>query len=131
MNSEFDTQQYLIAKRNQNYVIGDSDFPVIDRLCKKVDVVKKVYQVYSADLSSKLSNEEVGHNRYQELFELLLSAATLLEDYKFLNTALKLNDLLFKRGMLVEKKAEENSRQLSDLIITFSQNCQGADNERS
>ena len=131
MNSEFDTQQYLIAKRNQNYVIGDSDFPVIDRLCKKVDVVKKVYQVYSADLSSKLSNEEVGHNRYQELFELLLSAATLLEDYKFLNTALKLNDLLFKRGMLEEKKAEENSRQLSDLIITFSQNRQGAANERS
>jgi len=131
VNSEFDTQQYLIAKRNQNYVIGDSDFPVIDRLCKKVDVVKKVYQVYSADLSSKLSNEEVGHNRYQELFELLLSAATLLEDYKFLNTALKLNDLLFKRGMLEEKKAEENSRQLSDLIITFSQNRQGAANERS
>ena len=131
MNSEFDTQQYLIAKRNQNYVIGDSDFPVIDRLCKKVDVVKKVYQVYSADLSSKFSNEEIWYNRYQELFELLLSTATLLEDYKFLNTALKLNDLLFKRGMLEEKKAEDNSQQLSDLIITFSQNRQGAANERS
>ena len=131
MNSEFDTEQYLLAKRNQNYVIDDCDFPIVDRLCKKVDVVKKVYQVYSADLSSKLSNEEIGHNRYQELFELLLSTATLLEDYKFLNTALKLNDLLFKRGMLEEKKAEDNSQQLSDLIITFSQNRQGAANERS
>ena len=131
MNSEFDTQQYLIAKRNQNYVIDDCDFPIVDRLCKKVDVAKKVYQVYSADLSSKFSNEEIGYNRYQELFELLLSTATLLEDYKFLNTALKLNDLLFKRGMLEEKKAEDNSQQLSDLIITFSQNRQGAANERS
>ncbi len=131
MNNEFVTGQYLTEKRNQNYAIGDSDFPIIDRLCKKVDVVKKVYQVYSADLSSKLSSEEIEHASYQELLELMCSAVTLLKDYKFLNTAFKLNELLYERGALTEKQAEDNSRQLSALMIACSQNRPGAANERS
>jgi len=131
VNNYFKTESYLIEKSHQNYVICDADFPIIDRLCKKIDVVKKVYQGYSVDLSSKRSDEEIDHNRYLELFELLLSAAISLEDYKFANTALKLNDLLFEMGAIDEKQAAKNAGQLSDLIIAWSQCPRGVANERS
>lgn len=102
MKNEFVTEQYLIEKKYQNYAIDKIDFPIIDRLCKKVDVVKKVYKVYSSDLSSKLSNEEIEYTSYQELLQLLCSAINLVKDYKFLNTAFKLNELLYERGVLSE-----------------------------
>jgi hypothetical protein len=131
MNEKFKTEQYLTEKSGQNYVIFDTDFPIIERLCKKVDVVKKVYQVYTADLSSKRSDEEINHNSYLDLFQLLLSAAELSEDYKFLNTALKLNDLLGERGVIDEKQAEKNRGRLSVLITVWLQSARGVANERS
>lgn len=131
MKNKFVTEQYLTEKKYQNYAIGDADFPIIDRLCKKVDVVKKVYQVYSSDLSSKLSSEEIERTSYQEFLELLYSAVNLLKDYKFLNTAFKLNELLYERGTLTEKQAEDNSCRLTALITACSQKCPGIANERS
>ena len=131
MNNEFETEQYLVEKRRQHYAILDADFPIIDRLCKKVDVVKKVYQLYSSDLSCKRSDEEIHHNRYVDLFELLLSAAKLLKDYKFLNTALKLNDLLSERGVVDGKKQEKNFEQLSILLTVELKSALGVENERT
>lgn len=130
MKNEFVTEQYLIEKKYQNYAIDKIDFPIIDRLCKKVDVVKKVYKVYSSDLSSKLSNEEIEYTSYQELLQLLCSAINLVKDYKFLNTAFKLNELLYERGVLSEKQAEDNSCELINLITACSKKHLGTANER-
>ena len=131
MKNEFVTEQYLTEKRYQNYAIDEVDFPIIDRVCKKVDVVKKVYKIYSSNLSSKLSHEEIEYTSYQELLELLCSAIKLLKDYKFLNTAFKLNELLYERGILSKKQAEENFCKLIAFITDCSKKHSGPANERS
>lgn len=131
MSKEFMTDQYLIEKAHLNYHTLTTDLPIIERLCKKVDVVKKVYCVYSDDLSSKLSDEEISYDRYLDLLRLFLSAAESLEDYKFLNTALKSNDMLLPLGIFEKREAEENSLRLAHLVTSWEKSARGDINERS
>ncbi|SFR51091.1 hypothetical protein SAMN05216203_1020 [Marinobacter daqiaonensis] len=125
MNGDFNTEQYLSLKVSCDFVFSEIDFVKIDRLCKKVDVVKKVYRSYTPDLSVKMSNEEIGRQPYRDLLELFLVAASSFEDYKFLNTALKLNDLLVEKKFLEEWEAQEVFQKLQCLAIRLMRKTVG------
>ena len=110
MENNFDVESFLLSKFD-NMVLMENDFFIIDRLCKKIDVVKKVYCFYSQDLAVKKSGQEIGVDAYIVLLELL--QITELLDYKFLNSAFKLNDILLSKKYITEEIAKANSKQIS------------------
>ena len=131
MKKQFDTRHYLQTKKCQDYAIVENDFEVIERLCKKVDVVKKVYQTYSADLSIKNSDREITPTDYEELLSLITTAAESCRDFKFLNTALKLNDILLDRGLINKAAADINIDHLVRQMVGFPMNNWSTFNERT
>lgn len=120
MNIEFNTGQYLLGLKNNNYKVTKEDHRIIDRLCKKIDVVKKVYSSYLSDMSAKTSETELDSEGYINLLALLMSAASSLVDFKFLNTALKLNDMLLKKGIVTKAESIANLEKLNGLLCSWS-----------
>lgn len=108
----FDTSKFLInlEKKANNQEINDNDYRIIDRLCKKIDVVKRIYNFYSADISTKKSNEEISVRLYMVLLKEL--QAEKYTDFKFLNSALKLNDILRARGYIELEDSRARNRKI-------------------
>ena len=100
---------FLLSKELENLrEINQRNFIILDRLCKKIDVTKKVLKVYNKNfLAKKESQEELGEEQYLMLGEVLLFWAKEKKDYKFLNSCLKLADLLTERGVQLSLKAEK------------------------
>jgi hypothetical protein len=111
--NDFNIESYLTKKCKITY---KSEFYIIDRLCKKIDVVKKVYQYYSFDLLKKKSNQEINDISYILLLEYIISKSQLLLDYKILNSALNLNQILIKKGIINKQTFNDNSNYLNRLI---------------
>jgi hypothetical protein len=58
------------------------------------------------------------------LFELLLQISSVQQDFKMINTALKLNDILFDRAMISKEQVVRNldrSKKLMDDFFNSSQ----------
>ena len=70
---------------NDNYII-------LDRLCKKIDVVKKIFTEYKDDLSKASSVDIISIDEYKKLITILLFYAS--KDLKYLNSTLKLFDII-------------------------------------
>lgn len=66
---------------------------ILDILCKKIDVTKKVYIIYEKDLSSAFSKKELSSTSMEILLIILLHYAFIYNNYKFLNSTLKILDL--------------------------------------
>ena len=100
---------FLLSKELENLrEINQRNFIILDRLFKKIDVTKKVLKVYNKNfLAKKESQEELGEEQYLMLGEVLLFWAKEKKDYKFLNSCLKLADLLTERGVQLSLKAEK------------------------
>ncbi|RAX56891.1 hypothetical protein CCZ01_08095 [Helicobacter monodelphidis] len=82
---------------------NERNFVVLDRLCKKIDVTKKVLKVYSGKfLSMKDKQEELSHEEYLQLGRILLRWAREKRDFKFLNSAFKLADLIQDDSLMRE-----------------------------
>lgn len=68
-------------------------FAILDRLCKKIDVVGSLRTFYSADLARGAGPKAGVRSEYAALMlAVLLQAAESQSDLKFLNTALKILD---------------------------------------
>ena len=102
MTALFDVEKFLadyssgIAIENQHLIF--------DRLCKKVDVVKKVFCFYSTDVLSKRSDTEISKESYILLMDSLLLLTKEYFDLKYANSACKLNDLLLKKNIFDAQK---------------------------
>ena len=62
MNKEnsFNFERYLESYENSEVSLEDYfDEVALERLCKKVDVVKKLYTLYSSDLKARKSDKEI------------------------------------------------------------------------
>ncbi len=108
MNSvqqSFNVENYLFDKANLDKIINE-DYRIIDRLCKKIDVIGKVYKAYSNDFVRKADNEELSATAYKMFLELLQLEESL--DFKFLNTALKLNEVLLFKKIIDEITSNNN-----------------------
>ena len=100
---------FLLFKELENLrEINQRNFIILDRLCKKIDVTNKVLKVYNKNfLAKKELQEELGEEQYLMLGEILLFWAKEKKDYKFLNSCLKLADLLTEGGGQLSLKAEK------------------------
>lgn len=65
----FDVENYIFEISKKKYL--SDEFYTVDRLCKKIDVVKKVFKFYTSDLSKKQNNDEISDVAYKSLFGVL------------------------------------------------------------
>ena len=112
MQNFFDVERFIFKSEKCNEL--SSDYLIVDRLCKKIDVVKSVFKFYTADLATKKSDDEIGEDTYKLLLKILSNDNIL--DFKFLNSALKLNDILFSKSIINEEEQALNKEFLLNKI---------------
>ncbi|GMV55112.1 MAG: hypothetical protein AMXMBFR6_09170 [Betaproteobacteria bacterium] len=86
----------------------------LDRLRKKIEVVRKLYRYYLPDMSGPANPTPLSPEALQRLCALLLKAALLRNDMRYLNSALKLLD-----GILDQDEGifQEDLRRLAALTL--------------
>ena len=92
--SGFSTEEFLhrLVELNGNDIINEEDLAIIDRLCKKVEVPRRLLAGYSSNLEESTDLVAV-KSEYVIIFTiLLLGLSKQYNDLKFLNCALKLLD---------------------------------------
>lgn len=116
----FDVENYIFEISKKDCL--SDEFYTVDRLCKKIDVVKNVYKFYTSDLSKKQTNDEISNIAYKSLFSVLKDYRIAgLQDYKFLNSALKLNDIIFKKNIINKSEFIKNKQDLlAGIEVLFS-----------
>ena len=110
----FDLEDFLLSDVNFD-VFDEKNYRVIDRLCKKIDVVKTLFKFYSNDLSAKKSSDEISSSLYFKMFSILHAEHYL--NYKFLNTAFKLNDIFLIKNFIDNKQHSVNVDILSTKLV--------------
>ncbi len=98
------------------YHLTLQEFVCLEKICKKIDVVRKIYDQYSSDLSKRESDVEVSIESYQKVMHVLLFAAEKKKDYKFINTAFKLNDILLEHSNISAEGYSANYEVLIELM---------------
>ena len=95
------SKNFLIAQELPKLrEFNSRNFIVLERLCKKIDLTKRVLKVYNQDfLTLQEQQEELSRESYLELGEILLLWAEEKKDYKFLNSCFKLADLLEEHSL--------------------------------
>jgi len=81
----------LVSKKLESEDLSEDELSTIERLCKKVDVVKKLYILYKLDLSKRASDSELEVEDYLLVLDVTVKLTKKYRDFKYLNTALKLN----------------------------------------
>jgi hypothetical protein len=118
----FDVEDFIL-KLNTHQLgkkeIMFESYKTLDRLCKKVDVVKKVYSKYTLDLSKKETDLELSEVAYKNFLVLLVRYVECFKDYKFLNSALKLNTILLQRGFIEETEHTKTHGRLYELMTSM------------
>lgn len=112
MQNLYDIESFIFKSEKCNEL--SKDYFILDRLCKKIDVVKSVFKFYTADLATKKSDDEIGENAYKSLLKILSNESIL--DFKFLNSALKLNDILLSKSIISEEEQMRNKEFLLNQI---------------
>ena len=112
----FITEEFL-HRINTHNGLEKGDFPRMEKLCKKIDVVKKIYQVYERDLTQAATCVEISAKNYNLLLRTLGTLAMRYNDLKYLNSALKLQDTLQERGILSKHAKEEVARCQKELLV--------------
>lgn len=128
-----DTLAVLAACRAGLYA-GDTAPPLPDwlqLLARKVEVAKRVYRAYGADLRpAGEPPEELSADEYAELAHLLALGAQAVGDIRWLNALLKLNDLLCKlSGELTPEGCAAAGRALRGEVAAVGRRA-GADQIR-
>ena len=91
LEESFDTTAFIYSLINQNTITEDQDL-ILDRLCKKIDVTKRICSHYSLDLKQSLDKKSVDQRVLKALSLILIQRARENKDLKFLNTAFKIID---------------------------------------
>lgn len=104
MTELFDTESFI--NKISNEIDLTSYWHIVDKLCKKIDVVKHVYKYYSLDLSSKKSSDEISDPSYSKLLNILINKSNV--DFKLLNSGLKLNDIMLSKSLIDNLQNEKN-----------------------
>ena len=104
------------VKLNENlFLIKDNkNLLVLEKLCKKLDVIKKVYTVYDEDLLKKININELSPIAYKKLSLILIYYSAIYDDIKFLNTVLKM-----KINLIEINESEEILDLINNLFILF------------
>jgi len=113
MTMSFNTIEFINKAAKQldasNY---ERDYKVLDRVCKKIDVVKRVYIKYEGDLSKAKSTEEINVNDYEILLKILLNYSK--NDLKYFNSGLKLYDKI--KNQIDTDKQNEIKQKIASIF---------------
>ena len=107
----FDVENFIFKK---DIFSEKNDFFILDRICKKIDVVNKVFKFYTSDLAKKISPEEISQKAYKELYKHFINDDVV--DFKFINTAYKLNDKLYQSKLLTDGEYNTNKLELDGKV---------------
>lgn len=80
----------------RNTLLADdrSSLPILDRLMQRFEVAKRIFEHYDSNLSAKGRQDYHDLKHYVAFALLLGQAANLTSDPKYINTLLKVNDIL-------------------------------------
>jgi hypothetical protein len=87
--TQFSTESFLYGLGSGDREVEKS---VVDRLCKKIEVPKRLVVEYSKDLDRTINPDPVKPEYLKFFLLLLLKLASEDNDYKYLNCALKIVD---------------------------------------
>ncbi len=93
-------EKYSSEEFIDNYIKNSFNLKLLDRICKKIDVVKSVKKFYTKDFEKTISEEEISNKHYIKLLNILIDTS----EFKTLNSALKLNEILFHLSIIDFKK---------------------------
>lgn len=96
----FDVEKYISEE------IKDPKYDILslDKLVIKIDIKKILYKFYDDDIKMIKLKEEVSNLTYINLFSIFLNSG----DYKLINSAFKLNDLLLHKKIIDVTRHTQN-----------------------
>ncbi len=104
----FDSEDFIFSLSNSPQDIKlEKNIKILNRLCKKIDVQKKLCRVYKKDLSSSIDDTPVSQKTLVLLLSIYLNIAQRDKNIKFLNTALKILDTGDKFPDFLHMKADD------------------------
>ena len=113
----FDVEAFVYKLDLSSSISMDKDFLIYDRLCKKLDVVKKLYTEYTKDLRFKASETHASSNLSTQFLINLMYLSLVYNDLKFLNSLNKIKSCWLKNGIisldLVRMIEETNQKVIS------------------
>lgn len=116
--TEFDIEKFF--KTNKAQDVAENNLWVLERLCKKIDVVGRIYTKYTGDLSRCIDATEVSNECLHEIRSFLCYSAKKYGDLKIINTLLKLDEMMIKVDALSWQQAENNREKLSYMFAEYT-----------
>jgi hypothetical protein len=92
-------------------------YNMLDKLCKKIDVVGSIYMSYTNNLSKANCKIPLPTKSYVKLLEVLLHCSEYEKDLKFLNSSLKLFDKI--KGRVNLKKSEMYQDRINKILMSI------------
>jgi len=89
--------------------LNEDFFMILDRLCKKIDVVNEIYIEYLEDLSKRTTLNTLPLEYKLKLVRMLFTLGKKHEDWKFINSALKLSAFFPKEKKEIEKYIKDKN----------------------
>ena len=87
----FDSECFILSLiKNPENIKLEKNKKILNRLCKKVDVQKKIVKLYSKDLLTIIDSTIINYHMFVLLIILYLHLADKDKNVKFLNTTLKI-----------------------------------------
>ena len=119
----FSTEVFLYSLKEPKQASGTEASRKIERLCKKIEVTKRLVVEYSHDLSKTVDSTPVAPEYAAYFTLILLTLASKNNDLKYLNCALKLvDDCLQAPKFTLPKTVHEHACVLVErLLVTVRQ----------
>ncbi|WP_313163910.1 hypothetical protein [Sedimentibacter sp.] len=95
---------------------------ILDKLCKKIDVNKKINVFYRGEKLSNVNGPLIDTNYELLLLSILLKFSDVFNDFKYLNSSLKLIDILRQKGESIEQEYIDYTNTLLEMIYLKGRN---------
>lgn len=112
----FYLNDFVCSLENNQNVFDVDVFNKLEALCRKIDVVGKLFIQYTESLNRRTTDIELNPRTYLSLYDILLSAFSQNRDYKYLNTLFKLNDALMNKNIVSSRLHSENEEKLVQMF---------------
>jgi hypothetical protein len=91
----FYTEKFIDFKfKNFDGSLSEYEFKILDRICKKIDVVKVIRKEYNPLLSKQLTIDPIDLFYQKKLLKLFLKLFSINGDFKLLNSSFKLMETM-------------------------------------
>ena len=89
---------------------------ILDKLCKKIDVNKKINVFYKSEKLNSVNCPLIDTKYEFLLLSILLKLSDIFNDFKYLNSSFKLMDIIRKEGESIDQEFIDYSNTLVEKI---------------